>query len=193
MHWTTRGQPTCGLPNRAVERIIITHDPGVERTSYVVRQFIVLPYWRHHLLRLTIAYTLHTLPHEITNQPYRGLLFSKHTLSYLLYPSLYRCPTFTTHILLYPIIPCILYTNHIYTLPYLTLSCLTVPYIPYIFYLKHNHTTLPTTDIPFSILHILYPIIYPTLLYTNYTLSNLNSKPYPTYTNPNTNTYLTLP
>jgi len=24
--------------------LIITHDPGVERSSYVVRQFIILPY-----------------------------------------------------------------------------------------------------------------------------------------------------
>jgi len=116
--------------------LIITHDQGVERTSYVVIQFIILHYWRH-LLRLTITYTLHNIPYEITNQPYpTGLLFPNHTLSYPTLPQPIPCPTFTTptHILLYSTLPCILYTNHIYSLPYLTLH--TLP--------QHNHTTIPT-------------------------------------------------
>jgi len=124
-----------------------------------------------------------------------------HTLSYPTLPQPIPCPTFTTptHILLYSTLPCILYTTHIYTLYtiYSTLPYLTVPYT-FPTYSTSNTIIppyLPCMPYPFSFLHILYPIIYPTLPYSTHSILYLTyifnrTLPIP---NPNTNTYLNLP
>jgi len=130
--WSTRGLDNSRTANlRTTESrsgthpllLHSTHEPGVT----VVRQFIVLPYWRHHLLLLTITYTLPILPYEIPNQPYPGLLFPNHTLSYPTpahtLPYLYYTYPYST--LLYPS----LHTRHYPTLLYHTYTVHFTPYI----------------------------------------------------------------
>jgi len=176
--------------------LIITHDPGVERTSYVARQFIVSPTDDTICFVSPLPYPAYSTLRN-PYQPYPGLPFLpflNHTLSYPTLAQPIPCTTFTTptHIVLCSALPYILYTNHIY-LPYPTLPYPTLPYPTYPTFSTSNIIIplhLPRIPYPFSFLHILY-IIYPTLLYTYHTLPNLYIQLYPTYTNPNTNTYLT--
>jgi len=85
--------------------LIITHNPDVERT--VLKQFIVLPYWRHHLLHLIFYPNCKLYPTKSLNHPTQA--YSTQTIFFptLLYPSLYPALSYTipTHILLYPTLP----------------------------------------------------------------------------------------
>jgi len=142
--------------------LIITHYPGVERSSYVVRQFIVLPYWRH-LLRLAIAPPCILYPTKSLTNPTQAystlsILFPITTL-----PQPIPCPIFIkpTHILLYSTLPCILYTTHTYTLPYSTLTYRTLHTLP-----QTRSYHLPATynqPIPNPTHTLSHHIHYPTL------------------------------
>jgi len=164
--------------------------------------------------------TMYTLPYEIPQPQYPGLLYSNHTLSYpnhtltvRIFISFYLFTAYeevtqlvkdNTTCILYPQpIPCPTpyYTyNHIRlypTLPYILYPTLPYLSVPYILYPKHNHTTITP-----------YPTTYTlSILNPTHTLLHHIPIPYSTHTllcqtyiynpalpipYPNTYTYLTL-